>query len=960
MNAPKTTAILVGILVATGAAQSKPPVPPSEYSKWETLAVQARATSTGPLSPDGRYLVYGITRQNRDNELRVVELASGKSTTLTLGEQPAFSADSKWLAYAIGVPEAEEEKLQKARKPVRRKGGILNLSTGETKTIEDVESFAFSADGADLALRLYAPEPPRREGGDAPAGGDAEERDKPGSSLIVRRLASGIDTTFGNVTEFAWQTTGPLLAFTVGVEGRRGNGVQLYNPATSALRVLDSADAVYSNLSWRRDADDLAALRAKTDDARDGATEMVLAWQGLERGIGDPSTSLAAGRRTLDPTAAGVLAADQRIVSFRRPEWSKDGATIFVGIAEWPAPLGSANEDAAGVDVWHWRDVDVMPLQKKRIATDRQRNMLAAWHLASNTFVALARSVFEDVRILEGQSRALVVDRGTHAMERSLGRRLANLLLVDLRTGARTPVKERVEDAYVQPSPDGRFVLYFLDDHYWLLDVASGSHRNLTRTIATSFTDRESDETVRQKPPHGFGGWTTDAADVLLYDEYDIWRVPTQASSVAVRLTDGAAEQVRHRVLRLDPDERFIDRARPLYVSLFGRWTKRSGFGVIAPGEQPVMKRAVWQDKRTNRLAKAKNADVYAYVVDDFDDSPDYFVAGSSLADARIVTNTNPQQDKYAWGRSEIVEYKNARGERTQGALFYPAGYEPGTRYPMVVYMYELLSDTVHNYVSPSERAPYNASVFTSQGYFFFSPDIVFRPREPGVSVVEAVVPGVKAVIQKGLVDAARVGIVGHSWGGFDTVFLATNTDLFAAAVAGAPITNLVSNYGNHHWSQGIAETDHIETGQQRMEVPLWEDLPAYIRNSAVFKVHSMKTPLLVAFGDNDGTVFWHQGVELYNIARRAGKPVVMLTYAGEDHGLRKRPNQLDYQRRILQWFGHYLKGEPAQPWIERGTPAIERERELKKPKPATKPTTTENFELRTPNAERRTKPGAS
>jgi dipeptidyl aminopeptidase/acylaminoacyl peptidase len=936
MNALKTTAVLVGILVASGAAQSKLPLPPSEYSKWETLSVQARATSTGPLSPDGRYLVYGITRQNRDNELRVVDIASGKSTTLALGEQPAFSADSKWMAYAIGVTEAEEEKLQKARKPVRRKAGILNLATAETKIIDDVESLAFSADGADLALRLYAPEPARREGGDATATAETEERDQHGSSLIVRRLASGVDTTFGNVTEFSWQTKGPLLAFTVGIEGRRGNGVQLYNPATGALRVLDSAEAVYSNLSWRRDADDLAVLRARTDDERDGATEIVLAFQGLERGTGE--------RRMLDPTAPGVLAADRRIVSFRRPEWSKDGAVVFVGIAEWPAKLGSPNEDAAAVDVWHWKDVDVMPLQKKRIATDRQRNLLAAWHLASDAFVPLARTLTEDVRVLEGQSRALVIDRGAFGMERSIGRRVANVSLVDLTTAARTAVKDRIEDAYVQASPDGRFVLYFLDDHYWLYEVAAGSHRNLTRTIATSFTDRDSDETVKQKPPHGFAGWTTDAADVLLYDEFDVWRVPTLPSGVPERLTNGAAEQIRHRLVRLDPDERFIDRRKPLYVSLFGRWNKRSGFAVIAPGEQPIVTRVLWQDKRTNRLVKAKNAEVYAYVVDDFDDSPDYFIAGSSLTDGRLLTNTNPQQEKYAWGRSEILEYKNARGERTQGALFYPAGYEPGKRYPMVVYMYELLSDTVHNYVSPSERAPYNASVFTSQGYFVFSPDIVFRPREPGVSVVEAVVPGVKAVIQKGLVDAARVGIVGHSWGGFDTVFLATNTDVFAAAVAGAPITNLVSNYGNHHWNQGIAETDHIETGQQRMEVPLWEDLPAYIRNSAVFKVHLMKTPLLVAFGDNDGTVFWHQGVELYNIARRAGKPVVMLTYAGEDHGLRKRANQLDYQQRILQWFGHYLKAEPAQPWMERGTSAIERERAIKKPKPAPKPTTTEGL----------------
>ena len=185
-----------------------------------------------------------------------------------------------------------------------------------------------------------------------------------------------------------------------------------------------------------------------------------------------------------------------------------------------------------------------------------------------------------------------------------------------------------------------------------------------------------------------------------------------------------------------------------------------------------------------------------------------------------------------------------------------------------------------------------------------------------------------------GAADPARVGVVGHSWGGFDTTFLATHTDMFAAAVAGAPITDLVSNYGNHHWSSGIAETDHIETGQQRMEVPLYEDLAAYIRNSAVFNVQNMKTPLMIEVGDNDGTVFWHQGIELYNIARRARKDVVLLAYNGEDHGLRKKQNQMDYQQRILQWFGHYLKDEPGPAWITNGMSVLERERELKRAQP--------------------------
>ena len=248
----------------------------------------------------------------------------------------------------------------------------------------------------------------------------------------------------------------------------------------------------------------------------------------------------------------------------------------------------------------------------------------------------------------------------------------------------------------------------------------------------------------------------------------------------------------------------------------------------------------------------------------------------------------------------------------------------------MVVYLYERLSDGLHQYSAPSERDYYNAAAFTQQGYFVLRPDIKFQPREPGLSVVACVTAAVNKVVETGMVDARKIGVVGHSWGGFDASYLATHSDLFAAAVAGAPITDLVSNYGNHHWSSGIAETDHIETGQQRMEVPLWEDLQAYIRNSAIYNAQNMKTPLLLECGDSDGTVDWRQSVELYNIARRAKKDVVMLVYGGEDHGLRKKSNQIDYHRRIQQWFAHYLKDEPAAPWITKGMSFLEREQELK------------------------------
>jgi dipeptidyl aminopeptidase/acylaminoacyl peptidase len=932
MTTSLRTAVLTGLVAllpsVTLVAQLKP-AQTADYGQWETLVSYPRASSTGPLSPDGRWLVYGISRSNRNNELRVVQIGSDKPIVAAFGDQPAFSADSRWLAYSIGVSEAEEEKQQKARRPVRRKLGLLNLATGETTTIDEIEAFAFNASGSHLAMRRYAPEAPRGEQASSATPASSEERPRPGTVLMVRELSSGADTTFGNVAEYAWQSSGPQLAMALSVEGQAGNGVQLFNPAAGMLRVLDSSAATYTGLTWRKDSADLVVLRSKTDSGHDGPTHAVLAW----RAIG----AAPAPATVLDPTVDGILPRNRRVVAWRRPEWSKDGSAVFVGVADWEQKTDGSVEDAAEVDVWHWRDVDVIPLQEKRIATDRQRNVLAVWHLDGRTLLPLATSHLDDVRILEGQSRALVLDRAPYAMQRSIGRRHADAYLVDLKTGARSSVKSRIEDQYLQVSPDGRALVYFQDDHYWAYDLATNTHTNLTKAIASSFVDRESDATVKQKPPFGVAGWVKGGGAVWLYDKFDIWEVATSGKQ-ATRITEGTAEQVRHRLVRLDPDEPFIDRSTPVFLSLMGEWTKRYGYARLDPSA-PRPERTVWVDKNVARLTRAKSADVFAYVVQSFDDSPDYFVTDGKLSGAKQMTTTNAFQEKYAWGRAELVDYKTTRGERLQGALFYPAGYEPGKKYPMVVYMYEQLSDGVHNYSSPSDRQPYNAGVFTSHGYFFFQPDIVFRPREPGLSVVECVVPAVKAVLQKGAVDPARVGIVGHSWGGFDTVYLSTHTDTFAAGVAGAPITNLVSNYGSHHWSSGIAETDHIETGQQRMEVPLWEDLPAYIRNSAVYGAHSMKTPLLVAFGENDGTVHWHQGVELYNIARRAEKPVVLLAYAGEDHSLRKRANQQDYHRRIIEWFGHYLKGEPAAPWIRDGVSALEREKELKKKLP-TKPTT--------------------
>lgn len=911
-------------LALTLFAQAGPvPPAPADFAQWERLTPGA---DRGGLSPDGRWLAYGINRTNGENELRVASVADGATKTIAFGSQAAFSADSHWLAASVGHSEAQQEKLRKEKKPIRRKLALVNLSNGDISSIDSVESFAFSADGHQLLMRHYAPErAPTRPDGEAPAA-TADPEDAPGVTVVVRDLATGRDTAFGNVGETSWQTKGRLLAFTIAAEERTGNGIQLFDPATGSLRVLDSAAARYLGLGWRKDADDLVVLRSRTEEKKDGANYAIVAWTGVGGG--------SERRQEYDPSADASLGAARRLVAFRRPSWSEDGSAIFVGVAPWndkaPKKDKDADNETPTVDVWHPRDVDVMPKQKVGATRDRQRNLLAAWALGTKAPVVLGHDYYEQVVPLKAKNLAYAVSWSSSALDRSWGRfGTSTISLVDTTTGERTKVVDRADDRFVRASPDGKYILFYVDGQFSTIDTARRTVTNVTKGIPTSFADRDSDSTDVQRPWFGVGGWTTGDRSVLLYDKYDIWDVPANGSP-ATKLTDGTAEQIEYRYADLDPQEDAIDRGRPIYLEMTGTWSKKSGYARLAPGAAAPEK-LVWLDKSVARLAKAKDADVYHYVVQSFEDSPDAFVGGADLKNGKQVTTTNAFQSKYAWGRAELVEFKSEKGQRLQGVLRYPAGYERGRKYPMIVYVYEKRSDSLHQYSAPSEREYYNVSSFTSAGYFEFEPDIVFRPRDPGLSVVECVRPAVAAVVQMGVVDPKRVGMIGHSWGGFDTAFMATHTDTFAAAVAGAPITDLVSNYGSHHFSSGIAETDHIETGQQRMQVPLWEDLAAYTRNSAVFTVNTMTTPLLIEVGDADGTVYWHQGVELYNAARRAKKDVVLLVYGGEDHGLRRKANQEDYHRRIMAWFGHYLKGDPAQPWITSGVSFLDRDKTLTK-----------------------------
>ena len=607
----------------------------------------------------------------------------------------------------------------------------------------------------------------------------------------------------------------------------------------------------------------------------------------------------------------------------------------------------------ARVQVWHWKDLREFHQQEVQSAQDRQRTTPLAWHVGSRSVGApLRRSVrarCSSPRTRASRSRRT---RAPYVREVMSGRAVRDVYTVDPSTGKRNKILTKSPFGATL-SPTGKHALYQQDGQWWSLDIASGARVNLTGKIKSVFVNTEDDHPVPERRAYGMAGFTTGEKSAIVYDRFDLWQVNLDGSN-PVRLTRGKEDSTVYRCASegggggrggrggfgggarsapcaMDGEGRTIDTSKPLILTATGEYNKKSGYAKLTIG-QPVQ-RLVWLDKSRHRSRARRTTPTSTCSSSRrtrnrrTTSSP-----APTLSDAKAVSHTNAFQGDYAWGKQELMDYTNKRGDKLQMMLTYPADYQPGKKYPMVVYYYEKLSQGFHQYVVPSDRSTYNTSVFSQNGYFVLRPDILFQARNAGYSGLDCVVSAVKTVEARVAdIDPKRVGNMGHSWGGYQSAFYAVhNPGIFAATIAGAPLTDLISFYGYTSGNSGLAETGHFETGQERMDVSLWEDPAAYIRNSTVFAMDSLKTPLLLEEGDIDGNVNQFQSQEVYNFGRRLGKNVVYLVYEQENHGVARPESQADYLHRQLEWFGHYLKGEPAPAWITDGESYQTRQRILK------------------------------
>ncbi len=949
-----TVALLVSSAFAQQASTTKRPLSHSDYDSWRAIQGQS-------LSRDGKFVAYALVPQDGDGEVVVRNITTGVEWRAPRGAapvnppqrspeaepasgppafagKPVFTADTRFLVFQIQIAKAESEKAKKEKKKPeempKNAMGIMNLSSGEVTRIDRVKSFQVPEEGAGFIAYLLEPKPEEKkaETGSAdknpvPSSRGRKGKKEYGSDLVVRNLADKTERSFPDVLEYTISKDAKHVVFAVSSKKDETNGAFAIatSPADTPVSLL-AGQGKYTKLTWDEKQNQLAFMSDHDDSASRQPRLKLYRW--------DRKT--AAATELAQSLKPGYAISDKGAIAF-----SQDGDKVFFGVARPPEPdpdtekdenEAASSDDKVSVDLWHWKDDYIQPMQKVRAEQDRNRSYRAVFHISSGKSVQLGDESMAGIIPASDGRWALGTDDRPYRILVGYDddANSADVSIVNTLDGTRKPILKKHHWGFTL-SPGGSYALFYDGKDWNTLSIPEGRTVNLTQGLPVKFWQEDHDS-PSTPPSYGNAGWTSDDKYVLLYDHYDIWRIAPDGSN-SKNLTGGLGrkDKIVFRYVKLDPQEKGgIDSAKPLLLRAESEWTRDSGFyrGRIDGGPPDKL---IMASKYFSVPSKAKDADIYLLSASTFNEFPDLLVTSPTFKDPKKISDANPQKARLLWATSELVRFKNTDGVPLSAMLVKPENFDPTKKYPMIVYLYETLSENLNRFVDPRPSHNINASYYASNGYLVLEPDIVYTIGHPGQSALKCVLPAIQAVVDKGFVDEKAIGIQGHSWGGYQTAYMITQTTRFRAASAGAPVANMTSAYSGIRWGTGLSRQFQYEHTQSRIGASLWEAPMLYLENSPVFRANQIQTPLLMIQNDADDAVPWYQGIELYLAMRRLGKEAYLFTYNGEPHGLRKRQNQKDYSMRLQQFFDHFLKGAPEPEWMVKGIPYLERDKEKEK-----------------------------
>jgi dipeptidyl aminopeptidase/acylaminoacyl peptidase len=900
------------------AVGTKRAVTPADYAVWKSVVAPQ-------LSRNGAWAAYAINPAEGDGTLVLRHLHGGAEWKIERGGGVRFSRDARWALVSIAAPFAEIEAARKAKKEAPRGSTVLvDLFSGKVEMLDKVRRAAFPDEGAGwLALHAEPPAtptapaapPPPVQDDPAPQG----RRQRPGAAsvqgataptsarvggteLTLRPLAGGQPVVLPDITNFQFDRTGTILIYTVDAKDDAKDGVYARTLATGETATLASGPGTYSGVALD-DAGAQAALlftpKPKPDSKPDEPkpTPELRLWR-----VGQRSAEVVPGAKPSENAP---------------PRFDKSGSYIVFGIAPPAPPKPKEAADVPTFELWSTYDGLIPTMKKNQAAAEARRTLAAIYRIAEKKVVVLADEKLRDVSIgSEAKRFAIGSDPLPYLSEVAYDGGYRDVSVVSLETGARRKVLTHHGGA-VSLSPDEKWLLWWDGkSRSWLSQDVEGKSapRSLTSGLKVSFAEEDWD-TPGAPNSYGFAGWTEGDREVVLYDRFDLWAVSPDTGATR-RLTQGRERGVRFRYARLDPEERQLPEKKPWLLASIDDETRATGYGRLAPNG--TLTRLHLYDGALGGLQKAKDADTVLFTRERFEVFPDLWSAPSveAMGAATKLTDANPQQKEIRWGRSERILYRTADGKELPAILTVPEDLDPTKKYPLMVYIYEKLSQGLHRYVRPAPGTSINVSRYVSNGYVVLQPDIEYREGYPGESALACVVPAVQEVLRRGYIDEKRIGLQGHSWGAYQTTYLITRTNLFRAVEAGASVANMFSAYGGIRYESGMSRQFQYEKTQSRIGATPWQKPLAYLENSPIFWADKVNTPYLTIHNDADGAVPYTQGIEFFMALKRLGKEAFLFNYNGEGHGLTQRDNQKHWSLRMAEFFDHYLLSAPRPEWM--------------------------------------------
>lgn len=939
-------------------SKDKKAIAPEDYAQWQRLADPT-------VSRDGRWVYYIANPLRGDTELSLHDVENAGKISFERAKRANFSPKNDFLVF-LRAPHFEtvrQAKLDKVKSDKMPKDSLcVYLFDDDTLlTVPRVKSYGISSEGsAWISLLLEKPLPPpadtsaaedttatqdstflaesetpdtSKKKSEPPKEDKKKEKKKKvreeGTPLWVWHPLKQDTLILEYASSYTLSDLGNRILAQTKIKGDPDSvRLTLIDPENNQMQVILETAGEAKSFRFDHKGNQLAFLFS--DDTTKKKLYDIYYWkQGRNKAV-----------RYLDSKARGILDG-WSISSIRFPSFSKDGKRLFFGTAPIVEEVEEdtlLSNEKAKLDVWSWHDPLLQTQQKLELARNRNQNFMARVDVGSKKIIQLADTLMPTIRISADYDEDWLIGESNLPYRKLISWESLDyydFYLLDVRSGEKEKILEKHSFRPLL-SPQYKYMLWYdhADSNWYAYDTKEKVRRCLTKGMEVPFYI-EDDDRPSPAGPYGFAEWGLGDRYAFLYDRYDIWKFDLSGETEPVNVTKGVGRETRtkYRYEKLDSD---LDYApiQPIILSAFNEKTKASGYaaGNLYEGAKP--KHLIYSDHSYSRLDKAEKSDVLIWRKGDYRNYHDLWVSDMEFDRKAKLSALNPQQSGYRWASVELVEWKNSDGVELQGMLYIPDDLDKSKKHPMIIYYYEKYSDYLHSYATPAPSySTVNRSVYPSHGYILFVPDIVYKVGHPGKSGLDCVETGLDMLLEKyPFIDEKHIGIQGQSWGGYQTAYFITQTDRFAAAMAGAPVSNMTSAYGGIRWGSGLVRMMQYEGGQSRIGGTLWDSFDLYVENSPVFFADQIETPLLMMHNDEDGAVPWTQGIEMMTAMRRLQKPAWMLVYNGDNHNLKENSwgNRMDLTIRMMQFFDHYLKDKPMPRWMKEGISALEKGRDYK------------------------------